>query len=84
MFLKNGRFPAHIFNYSVAPLFLLLLVFLPSWSRTLEVEDPKYIFAFLCFPLLFFLFAKNDSTILPETGQERKNDFSRYTDMVKK
>src|SRR5271157_825848 len=34
---------------------LFCLIFLPSWSKSLVPEDIKYIFAFLCFPIIFLL-----------------------------
>jgi O-antigen ligase len=60
MFSKNSPTPSSFLANCAAPFFLLLSVFLASSSRTIEVEDPKYIFAFLCFPLLFLVAAKNE------------------------
>jgi len=40
-------------NISIISLFCL--IFLPSWSQSLVPEDIKYLFAFLCFPIIFLL-----------------------------
>ena len=56
-------------NSFIASLFCL--IFLPSWSQSQVTEDIKYLFAFLCFPIIFLF---NN----PITSEEKfKPKFSR-------
>ncbi len=57
---RNMNIPS-FFRSVRYPLFFLssvLLIFLATWDKTQELEDIKYIFAFLCFPFLL-LFARS-------------------------
>lgn len=55
MFLKT----AFKENSNSLLVLLFCLIFLPSWSLSQVPEDIKYLFAFLCFPIVFLFVNRN-------------------------